>query len=252
MNRILDTYQHGPTSHPTITFQDLLGPKEQLSHAVFTALLIDSEWTEAQLPSSLQYCHLISDLKAEGYAFNDYGIQRKEQTVVKGQTSFRITHIKLPRGSMHAKLCLLKFPSFLRAVVSSSNLSDEWETIQQVVWVQDFPLRMASTQAAANDFDCYLGKVLDFLGVDRAIFPLEAYEFTKANARLVASLPGTHSERSKRNILYGHMRIRHILSSEAAWATGNRGIWLARSFSILDPRWYEVLGGFGGGRSGPS
>ena len=37
-------------------------------------------------------------------------------------------------GSMHAKLCLLTYPSFLRVVVTSANLTEQdWSLIGQVI-----------------------------------------------------------------------------------------------------------------------
>ena len=44
-------------------------------------------------------------------------------------------------GKFHSKLILLKFPTFLRIIVPSANLTDgDWYYWGQIIWFQDFPL----------------------------------------------------------------------------------------------------------------
>ena len=44
------------------------------------------------------------------------------------------------QASLHAKLLLLRRPGSLRVVVSSCNLNQEWFTVREVLWAQDFSL----------------------------------------------------------------------------------------------------------------
>ena len=48
-------------------------------------------------------------------------------------------------GCFHAKLWLLKFPNFLRVVISTGNQHvPDWTTWSNALWYQDFPLKSAN------------------------------------------------------------------------------------------------------------
>lgn len=57
-------------------------------------------------------------------------------------------------GKYHSKLILLKFPSFLRVVVPSANLTNgDWYYWGQIIWFQDFPLKKMDNDSNTNDND---------------------------------------------------------------------------------------------------
>jgi tyrosyl-DNA phosphodiesterase-1 len=112
-------------------------------------------------------------------------------------------------SSMHSKLWLLSFPTFLRVVVSSANLSHfDWECYTQCIWIQDFP-KLSSLSTATNEFKQHL---VNFWNISTLKLPakwLDNYDFSGAKVHLMVSVPGYHNTGSFEK--YGHMRLRNIL-----------------------------------------
>ncbi|KXS20000.1 phospholipase D/nuclease [Gonapodya prolifera JEL478] len=96
-------------------------------------------------------------------------------------------------GTMHVKLMLLIFQDCLRVVITSANLTQrDWSTVDNVVFVQDFPPR-ASPFAALPSFGDYLHKYLKLLTEHKFVEVLKEYDFSSAKAELVGSTPAAHS-----------------------------------------------------------
>ena len=137
--------------------------------------------------------------------------------IIQISPSIHIIHPHLPFDytCMHPKLILLQFKSSLRVVVSSANLTSyDWNSIGQSIWFQDFPLKSNSTatnQTETTDFEQTLTEFLK--SIDVAKIPnynwcqqLSRYDFSDAQAVLIASIPGYH----KGSVLYkyGHLKLR--------------------------------------------
>jgi len=151
-------------------------------------------------------------------------------------------------SNMHSKLWLLCFPSFLRVVVSSANLcSLDWNCYTQAIWIQDFPKTSLSPNntTISNDFKEVL---MNFWNISTLGLPsswLNEYDFTRAQAHLICSVPGSHSGSDLNK--YGHMRIRNILRSNQATCTIKNQIensicyYQASSLGYLTDKWMEEL-----------
>ncbi|KAJ3336302.1 hypothetical protein HDU93_003106 [Gonapodya sp. JEL0774] len=121
-------------------------------------------------------------------------------------------------GTFHHKLILLEYHgktgertlnepdhrSFLRVIVLSANLGFmDYNLVEQLVWVQDFPMLLenATTEVPLNDFLFYLRS---FLHVSCCpitwIESLAKYDFSEVSVFLIASLPGIYSERAFLNM----------------------------------------------------
>ncbi|KAJ3083630.1 hypothetical protein HK102_000980 [Quaeritorhiza haematococci] len=95
---------------------------------------------------------------------------------------------------------------FLRIVISSANLIPEhFSSVENVVWVQDFPLLPAPSSPAHNrhEFCQYLSSYLTLMGAP-AEWPtlLHNYDYSRAKARLVASYPGDYFEKYRGDTYY--------------------------------------------------
>ena len=96
-------------------------------------------------------------------------------------------------SKQHAKLMLLKFPTFLRVVVSSANCTSvDWWLLSQNVWFQDFPLQKTESSEFKENLIEFLSSLsetpkddINMLGID-----LEDYDFSQASVKLIFSLSG--------------------------------------------------------------
>mmetsp|Transcript_10549 Transcript_10549/g.20293 ORF Transcript_10549/g.20293 Transcript_10549/m.20293 type:complete len:439 (-) Transcript_10549:6907-8223(-) len=112
-------------------------------------------------------------------------------------------------GKFHPKLFLLKFPDMLRVVVASANLvMYDWSKIGQVIWFQDFQRGEASGNFY-KELSNFVGTCLPTayslegrLGID-----LRQYDFSTAQVKLVASVPGRFTQTDK----YGQGRFRSLM-----------------------------------------
>ena len=109
-------------------------------------------------------------------------------------------------GKFHSKLILLKFPTFLRIIVPSANLTDgDWYYWGQIIWFQDFPLiaenksKEEKDKERSKDFRDYLKKFMNTFmphtyegkrfWTDLNI-NFDKYDFSDASVDLIASANG--------------------------------------------------------------
>lgn len=88
-------------------------------------------------------------------------------------------------GKMHAKLMLLFYNDSLRVVISSANLvAYDYNLIQNIVFLQDFPLRPSSANtpvAQQSPFLDEIKRMLTAMTVPAAtLCELDLYDYTKA------------------------------------------------------------------------
>ncbi|KAL9653943.1 hypothetical protein ABK040_014156 [Willaertia magna] len=139
--------------------------------------------------------------------------EKQGRTILQiGKSPFCICHPPLLNqySNMHAKLFLIEFEGYLRVVVTSANLTNfDWENFKQTIWIQDFPLK------GNNNNNTKFGKLFEnslfeFWGHLTCNLPhkfLMRYDFSNANAVLIASVPGYHKDIKK----YGHGAIKEAL-----------------------------------------
>lgn len=149
----------------------------------------------------------------------------------QGKTMLQVGKAKIPMcivhptllntySNMHAKLWLLEFDTFLRLVITSSNLTPgDWECYTQSVWVQDFGKKQASAVAECafeRDLIAFWTSCTD--GIPGKW--LQKYDFSTAKAQLVTSIPGYHSGSAFN--LYGLKRIGQLLKNSLKGATTSK------------------------------
>ncbi|XP_074311932.1 uncharacterized protein LOC141647583 [Silene latifolia] len=118
-------------------------------------------------------------------------------------------------GCHHPKLLVLQREDSIRVIITSANLvPKQWRSVTNTVWWQDFPSRIVPDYTSlfnnfdddmktnsTSDFAAQLAGFMASLITDIPsqaywIFELTKYDFTEANAHLIASVPGIHSYRS--------------------------------------------------------
>ncbi|CAG8551358.1 2265_t:CDS:10, partial [Racocetra persica] len=181
--------------------------KDHLKNAFLCALTVDLEWLLNKLPQNI----LIVIAKHWNSA------QEAEGVYILPDTNILLVHPPLPNatfGCFHAKLMLLFFDGWLRVVVASGNLiSYDWEINENVVFVQDFPSRQV-TDSNDDNLHPFAQDIKDFIlamGLKNHIVnKLSQYDFSKAKAKIVASIPGVYkgTEEIKR---YGHRRLCRVI-----------------------------------------
>ncbi|KAI8074463.1 tyrosyl-DNA phosphodiesterase-domain-containing protein [Gongronella butleri] len=126
--------------------------------------------------------------------------------------------LKFDYGIFHPKLMLLFYDESLRVVIGSANLVDyDYNELDNVVFIQDFPLLPASAPPSAiSDLPAFARDIADLL--TRMTVPesvkqsLTKYDFSLAKAHVVASVSGVHQGHGKYD-KFGHARMAAVVRS---------------------------------------
>lgn len=120
-------------------------------------------------------------------------------------------------GKFHSKLTIFKFPTFLRVIIPTANLTNcDWYYWGQLIWFQDFPLKKFKNQTK-SDFELYFDKVLlstlpsNYDYPKKLNFKLSDYDFSDTCVDLIASTSGRFNANQKDD--YGIGRLKHLSNS---------------------------------------
>jgi tyrosyl-DNA phosphodiesterase-1 len=85
-------------------------------------------------------------------------------------------------GCMHIKLMILWFSKHVRIVIGSANLVGyDWDTLENVIFVQDFPIQEHSMSSAKSNFYDDLQDLLTEMGAPHQVkSALDSYDFSRA------------------------------------------------------------------------
>ena len=131
-----------------------------------------------------------------------------------------------PYGTHHTKLFILFYKAGIRVIVHTANLiSCDIFNKAQGAWHQDFPLKRNASDSHSSEFEDDLKRYLAALRLPLEnkrvngtiahidlLNKISEYDFTSARAKLIASVPGRHTQANK--LLYGHMAVREVLRKE--------------------------------------
>ena len=128
-------------------------------------------------------------------------------------------------GKFHSKLIILKFPTFLRIIVPSANLTDgDWYYWGQIIWFQDFPLidKEEKDKQRSKDFRNYLKQFMKTFmphtyegkrfWTDLKI-DFDLYDFSETSVDLVASVNGRFAGDEEKD-LYGVGRLNSLMDNK--------------------------------------
>ncbi|CAB4391691.1 unnamed protein product [Rhizophagus irregularis] len=121
--------------------------------------------------------------------------------------------LPIPYGTHHTKAMLLFYAnSTMRLIIHTANaIRRDWANKTQGVYMSPFLLKkrnIASSSEFESDFMEYLESYGDKLNIIRN--KVKEYDFSTIKAILIASIPGYHV--NEKLELFGHMRLRNILS----------------------------------------
>eukprot|EP01017_Pseudomicrothorax_dubius_P024515 TRINITY_DN2604_c0_g2_i1.p1 TRINITY_DN2604_c0_g2~~TRINITY_DN2604_c0_g2_i1.p1 ORF type:complete len:530 (-),score=122.28 TRINITY_DN2604_c0_g2_i1:115-1704(-) len=243
-------------------FRDLLkgsnqNPERDLQVAFMTTFGYEMDLLEPILKAK---CHLT--------IANDMDQNYRGPMVQKGYYGYpNCTLIYPPKdasrnfmGAFHPKLWLLKFPEFLRVVISSGNLTvGDWTVWSNCMWIHDCKPKKKGEEAKKRseeeskefdrdkDFEEYLkfyvqaimpkgNKYQELLKID-----LDDYVFENIDIVLVGSLPGRFM--GKEMLRYGHPRLLDVLGHPSHRMT-NQGkpkvlVYQTTSIGALSPDYFK-------------
>ena len=212
---------------------------------------IDLDWLLAQYPTELARKPILI-----------VGHHTRE-AMVAGMTTPLPTSVTFytPRlssfGTHHTKMIFIFTPTAMRVAVSTANLiHKDWSSKTQGVWVSGLFPRASHGSAATSASTMAIGRqfgrdLCDYLaaygtqsqhGVDISSLrhKVAEHDFSSANARIIASVPGAHAAHTAP--LWGHLKLRKVLSTFPV-PTSARVIAQFSSFGSLGATRDEWLGG---------
>eukprot|EP01029_Cantina_marsupialis_P000492 TRINITY_DN1035_c0_g3_i1.p1 TRINITY_DN1035_c0_g3~~TRINITY_DN1035_c0_g3_i1.p1 ORF type:complete len:465 (-),score=79.26 TRINITY_DN1035_c0_g3_i1:278-1672(-) len=133
-------------------------------------------------------------------------------------------------GCYHSKFFLLKFQTFIRVCITTSNLSDDdFYAVGQTIWVQDFPKKF---EASITDLTCieppsklpklqfqhgeFESEFRNYLKVARIPKKhidrfFDDFDFCGAKCKLIASVPGSYDVKGCK---YGQVALKRLVEAK--------------------------------------
>ncbi|KAH9325792.1 hypothetical protein KI387_005970, partial [Taxus chinensis] len=159
--------------------------------------------------------------------------------------------LRLSYGTHHSKAMLLVYSRGVRVVVHTANLIYvDWNNKTQGLWMQDFPLKDQKVPRKTSPFEDDLVEYLEALEWTGCSAPLpqtgdviinaayfRRFDYSDAEVRLVASVPGYHQGPKMEK--WGHMKIRTILQEQCfdKEFQGSPLVYQFSSLGSLDEKW---------------
>ena len=196
--------------------------KVRAQSALFSTFIYDGEFIEPFINQFKMPSIIVRHQENQKYnAMDEYGNYIKFIFPKISQT--------LKWGKFHSKLILLKFPTFLRIIVPSANLTDgDWYYWGQIIWFQDFFLikdnnpKEEKDKQRSTDFRNYLKRFMETFmphtyegkrfWTDLKI-DFDLYDFSEASVDLIASANGRFIG-DKEKDLFGVGRLHDLMSSK--------------------------------------
>jgi len=198
--------------------------KTRASSALFSTFIYDGEFIESLVNGFKMPSIIIRHEENQKYnAMDEHGNYIKFVFPKISQA--------LKWGKFHSKLILLKFPTFLRIIVPSANLTEcDWYYWGQIIWFQDFPLIKKNEKKEKEEKDIKRSKDFrDYLKQFMKTFMphtydgkkfwtdlninFEEYDFSDACVDLVASANGRFIGDEEKD-LFGLGRLNSLMSNK--------------------------------------
>lgn len=240
---------HGIPCHGDayIELTDILAAGAEL--AVIFNYQFDIDWMLDEMPA-LQTCQKVmivhgmspTDGAVWKAMFENYGMGERVKVVRPETPSY---------GTVHSKMFLLFYSTGCRVCIHTSNMvASDWKMKTQGAYMRDFPLRRDDAGDGVR-VECDFGRelreyVMRSIRIeerDEIISRILRHDFSSAGVAIVSSVPGKHGGDNFSK--FGHMRLRHLLSSETFdhGAGDSAVICQFSSLGSLRPEW--VAGEFG-------
>ncbi|KAI1478707.1 phospholipase D/nuclease [Daldinia eschscholtzii] len=188
------TWAKGFPRKDDIKIEEVL-QKDELELAVISSFQWDEQW----MLSKIDYKK--TDILCIAFASNEAQQEEMKANVPSGATIKFCFPPMMPAGSMHSKLQLLKYPSYLRVVVPSGNLVPyDWgETgvIENIVFLIDLPRVDNPESTTSTKLGLFGEELCYFLRAqglkESLVSSLKNYDFSEADRyRFVHTIGGSH------------------------------------------------------------
>ncbi|ORZ22399.1 tyrosyl-DNA phosphodiesterase-domain-containing protein [Absidia repens] len=201
------TYVRGFVGPSFIRFEDIV-QKTQLKKAVVTAFVWTKDFLDEHFPEDVNVCII-----SHGRPPSRVQLRPNRILITPPLKDEKF-------GCFHIKLMLLFHQDSLRVVIGSANLEPyDYNDLENVVFIQDFPQRYDSSGSSASDLPQFAKDICNLL--DEMHVPvsvkneMKKYDFTKAKAHIVASVSGVFEGDDKYR-KYGHTRLADIVNEIGA------------------------------------
>ncbi|CAD6565006.1 MAG: hypothetical protein CYPHOPRED_005016 [Cyphobasidiales sp. Tagirdzhanova-0007] len=178
------SYRH--SGYECFTFKDVIGDTDDLESALLTTFCGEPEWIHSQFPSHVRIA-LVMPCASHG--------NPEVTQVTQNMKLINPQRDSLSKGCMHIKLMLLYHTTYLRVAVATANFIEyDWSTIENAVYVHDFPF-LNSPLPTVSAFRETLLRTHRSLGTPYGLYAdaLEKYDYSTATGiRLILSVPGNH------------------------------------------------------------
>ncbi|KAJ7546704.1 hypothetical protein O6H91_08G051000 [Diphasiastrum complanatum] len=225
----LEWMDHSSSLCSSVALQELLTPLDDVQAIFVATFTCDIQWfmhsnnISPDLPVTVcchdsERCWSPSITNRSSVPYSEWPNLRIVYPSFPDVCSFKGEHKRRGIGCHHPKFFLLKRRGNLRVIISSANLNArQWLHVSNTVWWQDFyrqdipnfqalfefskgQMKDPKHHNVAGDFAAQLASFVASLLMDipeeaRWVVDLAFYDFSKASASLVTSIPGLHRQR---------------------------------------------------------
>jgi tyrosyl-DNA phosphodiesterase-1 len=201
--------------------------KKTIESALFSTFVYEAEFIEPMIKTFKLPTIIIRHQE------NNHKYNRMEENGEYIKFIYPKIEYTLKWGCFHSKLILLKFPSFLRIIVPTANLTNcDWYFWGQIIWFQDFPLKDEKKtfnyeeEKENENFEIYLKNFLETFmphtyegkrfWTDLKI-NLNDYDYSNSAVDLIASANGRFesiNKNIKNNKNFGIDRINFLMKTK--------------------------------------
>ncbi|CAH8673500.1 unnamed protein product [Schistosoma bovis] len=209
---------------PTITLKEILDSSDdELVSSIQFNYMFDIPWLREQYPERFRSLPLTIVHGFQGT------IKKSLDESAANYSNIRICQadIRLPYGTHHTKMMMLKYKDGLKIIIHTANMiSDDWDRRTQGIWISP-KLKLLSTEQLKhlNDTDSrtnFRADLLEYLksygrdltqSTSSPLFEwincLHSYDFRPIKVVLIASVSGRHVGESLNK--FGHTRLGEVL-----------------------------------------
>ena len=195
-------------SQSTFHFSHLLNqPGCTLKEGIIASYCLDVQWISQFLPSAVPFMFLTSRPRDGSVAGHMKEIQ------VNPFVKLIFPPMPSLYGCMHIKFLVLVYEEHVRVVIPSANLVPyDWDTMENIVYFQDFPLTDIPKAGAVDSFKKDLSQLLKEMGVSgQTVEELQKFDFTSALGTMIISKPGNNTNPTGSG--YGKLALSKAVSS---------------------------------------
>lgn len=177
----LTPINHLKNGNDIISFEEMMQPqRKDIQHILLTSMVIDWPWLLSIIPESIPMTVVCNyDHKHEKAGHHSLsGFENFHNILLVHPPFYNVFY-----GTMHAKLILIFHKTSLRMIISSANLVPcDYEEIQNIVYIQDFP---RCSESIENNLLSDLHKILSAMRIPKNLLnELNTFDYSRFRVRM--------------------------------------------------------------------